>query len=157
MQAMIITWKEWQVLSDLLRPRRLRRRRPCLRLSSIGKTAASRIHSPKKVRKKKRTHFGARLRKIESANGRQWYCYTGWQKYSGTQIMLTSKWELRLVYKVSTCLALRHKSHLQVNKICVPEYFYCPVHWGSLSICHSVPVLAWWGKNVLTNEMYPTI
>ena len=37
---------------------------------------------------------------------------TGWQKYSGTQIMLTSKWELRLVYKVSTCLALRRKSHL---------------------------------------------
>ena len=27
-----------------------------------------------------------------------------------SEIMLTSKWELRLVYKVSTCLALRRKS-----------------------------------------------
>ena len=52
----------------------------------------------------------------------------GGQKYSGTQIMLTSKWELCLVYKVSTtCLALRRKSHLQVNKICVPESFCHPV------------------------------
>ena len=37
---------------------------------------------------------------------------------------------MRLVYKVSTCLALRRKSHLQVNKICVPEYFCHPVLSG---------------------------
>ena len=60
------------------------------------------------------------------------YCKvnTGWQKYSGTQIMLTSKWELRRVYQVSTCLSLRCKYHLQVNKICVPEYFFHPVQGG---------------------------
>ena len=34
------------------------------------------------------------------------------------------------VYKVYTCLALRRKSHLQVHKICVPEYF-----------CHSVALM----------------
>ena len=34
---------------------------------------------------------------------------------------------MRLVYKVSTCLALRRKSHLKVNKICVPKYFCHPV------------------------------
>ena len=28
------------------------------------------------------------------------------------------------------------------------------VHWGLLSTCRSVPVLAGWGENVLTNKMY---
>ena len=54
---------------------------------------------------------------------------TGWQKYSGTHILLTSKWELRAVYKVSTCLALQRKSQLEVNKMCVPEYFCHPVEF----------------------------
>ena len=36
------------------------------------------------------------------------------------------------VYKVSTCLALWRKSHLQVNKICVPKYFCHPVSSGFL-------------------------
>ena len=31
------------------------------------------------------------------------------------------------IYKVSTCLALRRKCHLQVNQICVPEYICHPV------------------------------
>ena len=39
------------------------------------------------------------------------------------------------VYKVSTCLALRRKSHLQVNQICVPEYFCYPVPCPVQLIC----------------------
>ena len=61
--------------------------------------------------------------------------HTGWQKYSATQIMLTSKWELHVVYKVSTCLALRHRSHIQVNKICVIEYFW---------LCHPADMRVRW-------------
>ena len=64
---------------------------------------------------------------------------TGWQKYSGKQIMSTSKWELRFVYKVSTCLAIRRKSHLQINKICVLEYFCHPVQ--GVSLCGRTYVL----------------
>ena len=52
---------------------------------------------------------------------------------------LTSKWELRLVHKVSTCLALRHKSHLQINEICVLEYFCHPVQ--GVSLCGRTYVL----------------
>ena len=48
--------------------------------------------------------------------------------------MLTSKGELRLVLKVSTCLALHRKSYLEVNKICVTEYFCHPV-----CTCMSLP------------------
>ena len=80
---------------------------------------------------------------------------TGWQKYSGTQIMLTSKWELCLVYNVSTCLALRRKSHLQVKKICVPEYLCHPV-------LNSLKCKAWiscitrinYGKPSYTNALW---
>ena len=66
---------------------------------------------------------------------------TGWQKYSGTHIMLTSKCELLLVYKVTTCLALRRKSHHQVNKICVPEYFCHPVCGVASRFCTAKPEL----------------
>ena len=42
--------------------------------------------------------------------------------------MFTSKWELRQVYKVFPCPW--PKSHLEVNKICVPEYFCHPLLIG---------------------------
>ena len=71
---------------------------------------------------------------------------TGWQKYSGTQIMLTSKWELHLV---CTCLALRRKSHLQVNNICVPEYFCHPV---STDWCRSLFSCEKTDKRILRSE-----
>ena len=46
-------------------------------------------------------------------------------KVFSAHIMMTSKWEFCLVqYEVSTCLALRRKSHLQVNKIYVPVTLY---------------------------------
>jgi len=45
------------------------------------------------------------------------------------------------VYKVTTCLALRRKSHHQVNKICVPEYFCHPVCGVASRFCTAKPEL----------------
>ena len=55
---------------------------------------------------------------------------TGWQKYSGTQILLTWRWDLRHKAKQVETLYTRRNSHFDVNIICVPEYFCHPVHFG---------------------------
>ena len=58
--------------------------------------------------------------------------YTGWQKYSGTQILLTWRWDLgRRARQVETWYN-RHNSHFDVNIICVPEY-----------TCHPLCIRSW--------------
>ena len=67
------------------------------------------------------------------------YTHTGWQKYSGTQILLTLRWDLRRKARQVETLYIRRNSHFDVDIICVPEYLGHPV--ANWSICPTYNLL----------------